>query len=49
QIEELTGTSPVDWTPIGPTIVPQAGGETEHTLNGIFGAERLFHVLELDP
>ncbi len=47
QIEESVDLS--TWTPIGPLIVPQAGGSTEHTLIGVAGPPRYYRILELDP
>lgn len=49
QVERLTATNPVTWTPVGPTITPQAGGETEAILTGITEEDAVFHVLELIP
>jgi len=49
QIEKLTGTDPVSWTPIGPSASPQEGGETEVVIPGVTDDRAIIHVIELVP
>lgn len=49
QVEQLSGTDPVSWTPIGPSASPQAGGETTVTIPGFTDPRAIIHVRELVP
>lgn len=49
QVEQLSGTDPVTWTPIGPSASPQPGGVTEVTIPGVTDPRAIIHVIELVP
>jgi hypothetical protein len=49
QVEKLSGTDPVTWTPIGPSAEPQPEGETKIIIPGVSDSRAIIRVSELNP